>query len=199
MLQSLQSLPSTAAGQAALSADLAAVVAIYAVATAAQRAQAVQNALGVVYSGSYEPVAQFNIWQETTPGSQIASTLGTFPQLGLSAGLIDGMTGRLVPGTTKTPVGNAIAELLIGDGTSDTNNIISVQPVWPLKQVSTVGGPVSSPSFRQRLALSKRPIESWHRGSGKTWSKIQSVYRGKPTMNVQGKKRRKFVDSVVEI
>lgn len=81
LLQNFQGLPATQSGQNALNADLAAVVGIYNDATVAQRAQAVKNSQSVVSSwngnaDSYNPTAQYNVWQQISSRSQILSSLG---------------------------------------------------------------------------------------------------------------------------
>ena len=126
LLQNFQGLPTTQAGQNALNADLATVVSIYNNATLAQRAQAVQNSQSVVSSwngniDSYNPTAQYNVWQQISSGSQILSSLGAFPQLKMSSALADALSSMFARdvdywsrGQATSPTISAVTQLLQG-------------------------------------------------------------------------------------
>ncbi|MFN4018642.1 MAG: autotransporter domain-containing protein [Reyranella sp.] len=159
LLQKFQELPGTQSGQNALKADLAAVVSIYNDATVAQRAQAVQNSQSVVSSwngnaDSYNPTAQYNVWQQISSGSRILSSLGAFPQLTTSSALADVLSGMLArdveywsSGQTTSPTISALTQLLQGyytmppGSTAPTfvggGSIAGVQMVSPLKDAFT--------------------------------------------------------------
>ncbi len=159
LLQNFQGLPATQAGQHALKADLATVVSIYNNATPAQRAQAVQNSQSVVSSwngnaDSYNPTAQYNVWQQISSGSQILSSLGSFPQLKMSSALADTLSGMLARDVnawsseqTTSPTISAVTQLLQGyytvpPGSTDPSfvgggSIAGVQMVGPLKDAFT--------------------------------------------------------------
>ena len=178
LLQNFQALPTTPAGQNALKADLAAVVGIYNDATVAQRAQAVQNSQSVVSSwngnaDSYNPTAQYNVWQQISSRSQILSSLGAFPQLTTSSALADRLSDMLAgdvdywsSGRTTSPTISALTQLLQGyytmppGSTAPTfvggGSIAGVQMVGPLKDAFTAYSiyyPYSNPANTTSYSL----------------------------------------------
>jgi autotransporter-associated beta strand protein len=163
LLQTFQALPSSQAGREVLKADLAAVTAIYNNASGAQRAQAVQNSSSVLPSWnhnvtSFNPTAQYNVWEQISSRSQLLSTLGAFPQLAQSSPLADSMSSLLwrdvdkwTRGETTSPTVSAVTQLLQGyevapppGSTSailvDGGSIAGVQMVGQLKGAFTAYG-----------------------------------------------------------
>ncbi|MCF8531422.1 MAG: autotransporter domain-containing protein [Reyranella sp.] len=172
ILQSFQALPTTPAGQNALQADLSTVVGIYQNATLAQRNQAVLNSDDVTYTtnhvaDSYNPTAQFNVWQQISSTSQILPTLSIYPQLQISSALANTLSSRLNDqvkrfdnGEATASISNAITELLLGDGSGNTSSISAVQQVGPLKDTFTAyetNYPYSNPANRTPYSLPPCP------------------------------------------
>ena len=179
LLQAFQGLPSSQAGQNALQTDLSTVVSIYNNATVAQRAQAVQNSNDVVasYNGninSYNPTAQYNVWQQISSSSQILSTLGAFPQLSMSSALAGRLSDLLYTDIsdyenrrTTSPTISAVTQLLQGHYTSPApgstspdlvsdGSITGVQMVGQLKDAFTAYSiyfPYSNPANRTSYSL----------------------------------------------